>query len=76
MPEISYKTKEGFSSDGKRKVYFTCHPDDFDRYFDNFGKNEKALKGCERAYEFFKQNEYSSYAAKSVKSTIEYIKSK
>ena len=31
--EFLYKTKGGASPEGKPKVYFTCHPDDFDSYF-------------------------------------------
>ena len=33
MTELLYITKNGHSPHGKAKVYFTCHPDDFDRTF-------------------------------------------
>ncbi len=31
---FSYKTKGGSSPENKPKVFFTCHPDDFDKCFD------------------------------------------
>ncbi len=34
MAKILFKTKEQTNANGKPKVYFTCHPDDFDRYFE------------------------------------------
>lgn len=32
---FSYKTRYGSSPEGKAKVFFTCHPDDFDLYFES-----------------------------------------
>lgn len=34
MAEFKVKTKGGANPQGKPRVYFTCHPDDFDKYFD------------------------------------------
>ncbi len=34
MPDFIIKTKGNSPSFGKRRVYFTCHSDDFERYFD------------------------------------------
>ncbi len=34
MPEMRYKTRGGSSPSGKRRVYFTCHPEDFSKFFD------------------------------------------
>ena len=31
---FSYKTRGGASPENKPKVYFTCHPEDFEKYFD------------------------------------------
>ncbi len=31
---FSYKTRDSAQPGGKPRVYFTCHPDDFDRYFE------------------------------------------
>ena len=33
MADIRYKTKGNSRPDRKPRVYFTCHPDDFERYF-------------------------------------------
>lgn len=35
MGFLKYVTKGNTSPSGKPKVYFTCHPDDFDGYFKN-----------------------------------------
>ena len=34
MPELSYKTIGNSSPQGKPRVFFTCHPDDFEKTFD------------------------------------------
>ena len=34
MQDMLIRTKGNSSPSGKPRVYFTCHPDDFDRYFD------------------------------------------
>ena len=34
MPNILYRTRGNSSPSGKPRVWFTCHPDDFERYFD------------------------------------------
>lgn len=34
MPELEYRTKGGSSPSRKPRVYFTCHPDDFERHFE------------------------------------------
>ncbi len=34
MPEMKYRTRGNATPSGKPRVYFTCHPDDFDKYFD------------------------------------------
>ena len=44
---VSCRTKDGSSPEGKPKVYFTCHPDDFDRYFDKIC--EDIFKACDCA---------------------------
>ncbi len=35
MTSLSFRTRTGSSPAGKPKVYFTCHPDDFEEYFDS-----------------------------------------
>ncbi len=34
MPNMEYRTRGNADPSGKPRVYFTCHPDDFSRYFD------------------------------------------
>ena len=34
MAEMLFKTKGNASPSGKARVYFTCHPDDFNLYFE------------------------------------------
>lgn len=34
MSNFTYKTKGNLSPDGKQKIYFCCHPKDFDLYFE------------------------------------------
>ena len=34
MSEFRYRTRIGDSPRGKQKLYFCCHPDDFDKYFE------------------------------------------
>lgn len=46
---FQYKTKGNTSPQGKQKVYFTCHPDDFDRYFEKISNqilNFEDFKNC------------------------------
>lgn len=38
MKEFEYKTRGKGSPYGKQHVYFTCHPDDFDLYFDEISQ--------------------------------------
>ena len=34
MAEMLFRTKGDASPSGKARVYFTCHPEDFHKYFD------------------------------------------
>ena len=34
MSDFRYRTRIGDSPRGKQKLYFCCHPDDFEKYFD------------------------------------------
>ena len=45
MQNISYKAKNKANVQKKPRIYFTCHPDDFDRYFDEI---------CERMWQFLR----------------------
>ena len=35
MATFLYKTRDGSLPERKPRVYFTCHPDDFSKHFDN-----------------------------------------
>ncbi|MBQ9745208.1 MAG: tetratricopeptide repeat protein [Clostridia bacterium] len=46
MAKFLIKTKGGAEPSGKRKVYFTCHPEDFARYFDKVCADVFATHDC------------------------------
>ncbi len=46
MPELSVRTKGNSSPSRKPRVYFCCHPDDFDRYFDKLCEDIFATHDC------------------------------
>lgn len=37
--KIQYKTKGNSTPHGKPRIFFTCHPDDFDKYFDRISND-------------------------------------
>ena len=43
---LLYKTKGNVSPQGKRRVYFTCHPDDYDRFFDRISTDILKFSDC------------------------------
>ena len=43
---MKVKTRDNIDVRGKPKVYFTCHPDDFDRYFDEVCDNIFKVQDC------------------------------
>ena len=45
MAEFRCRTKGGADPQGKPRVYFTCHPDDFDLYFDRICSDIFDVKG-------------------------------
>ena len=46
MPKMLYKTWEGADPKGKPRVYFTCHPEDFPRYFEKIVKDIFKTHDC------------------------------
>ena len=46
MAVFKVRTKDGSSHDGKPKVYFTCHPDDFELFFDKICNDIFATHSC------------------------------
>lgn len=43
---LQYKTKGNVSPQGKRRVYFTCHPDDYDLFFDRISTDILKFSDC------------------------------
>lgn len=43
---FSYKTKRNTNPEGKPRVYFTCYPEDFDRFFDKISKDIFKTHDC------------------------------
>lgn len=54
MP-IQYRTRGNSDPQGKQKVYFTCHPDDFQKYFDEIVT--KILSVCDCAVWYYTAGE-------------------
>ena len=48
MANFSCKTNPKYSSDpqGKPRVFFTCHPEDFDKYFDKICEDIFKTQDC------------------------------
>ena len=46
MADFLVKTRGGAEARGKPRVYFTCHPDDFERYFDKIAGDILSLLDC------------------------------
>lgn len=46
MAKMLYITKNGTDPKGKPRVYFTCHPEDFDRYFEKIKADIFATHDC------------------------------
>ena len=43
---FSYKTRGNSRPENKPKVYFTCHPEDFNRYFEDICKDIHEANDC------------------------------
>lgn len=46
MATFNVRTKGGADPRGKVKVYFTSHPDDFDKYFDKICDDVLKTQDC------------------------------
>lgn len=46
MAEFKIRTKGNSDHHGKARVYFTCHPDDFDEYFDDICEDVFKTQDC------------------------------
>ena len=46
MANLKYKTRGNSNPQGKPKVYFCCHPEDFNKYFETIYKEILAKQNC------------------------------
>ncbi len=46
MEKFSFQVKGGASPEGKSRIYFTCHPDDFDLYFEKIKTDIFSTHDC------------------------------
>ena len=46
MVQLTYKTRGNSSPQGKQRVYFCCHPADFDAFFPGISEEILAKQNC------------------------------
>ena len=46
MADFQFRTRGQQSPQGKQRVYFTCHPDDFEKYFEEIQKESLDRQDC------------------------------
>ena len=46
MANLKYKTRDNSSPQGKPRVYFCCHPEDFNKYFESISDEILAEQNC------------------------------
>ena len=51
MSKLSYRTIAGERPQGKPNVYFSCYPDDFDEYFEEYAAKILRIQDCAIWYE-------------------------
>ena len=62
MPELLYKTRENTSPQGKPRVCFTCHPDDFDACFEPIAEELLKRHNCAVWYKSSPDSRFDSPA--------------
>jgi len=50
MANLQYKTKHNLSPQGKAKVYFSCHPEDYEKCFETIADDILAIQDCSLWY--------------------------
>ena len=53
MERLGYKTRGMSNPQGKQRVYFTCHPADFEIYFEKISEEILKLQNCAIWYDEF-----------------------
>ncbi|MBQ7004791.1 MAG: tetratricopeptide repeat protein, partial [Clostridia bacterium] len=51
MPKLKWKTKGNSNPQGKPRVYFCCHQDDFEKYFDSVSEEIMKNQNCAIYYD-------------------------
>ena len=51
MSKLSYRTIADERPQGKPKVYFSCHPNDLDKYFEEYSSKILRIQDCAIWYE-------------------------
>ena len=51
MSKLAYRTKGNSSPQGKPRVFFSCNPEDFERYFDTICEDIFKTQNCAIYYE-------------------------
>lgn len=67
MSFLAFKTRGDSSPQGKQRVYFVCHPDDFNRYFDEIADDIFKSQNCAIYYKSREQD----YAAEELFAELE-----
>ncbi|MBR3919222.1 MAG: toll/interleukin-1 receptor domain-containing protein, partial [Clostridia bacterium] len=62
MAKLSYKTRGNTTPQGKQKVFFCCHPDDFQGYFETISDEILIRENCAVWYDTEPTAEYDSEA--------------
>ena len=60
MSKLQYKTIAGMHPQGKPYVYFSCHPKDFERYFEEYASKIMHIEDCAIWYESEPEEDYNS----------------
>lgn len=59
MSKLSYRTIADERPQGKPKVYFSCHADDFEQYFDEYAVKILRIQDCAIWYESEPEADYN-----------------
>ena len=58
MSKLAYRTIADERTQGKPNVYFSCHPDDFDTYFEEYATKILEIQDCAIWYESEPEADY------------------
>ncbi len=58
MSKLAYRTIADERPQGKPNVYFSCHPDDFDKFFEEYAAKILEIQDCAIWYEAEPEADY------------------